>query len=246
MSILGKYLLAIPRLIIVVVSLFLVLVPYVLSTYIIKNTPERAFKIRRAWTNFIVKILGLDITYKGQSHSAPVLYVSNHRSFSDPLVFAKFLDAYVIAKAEVENLPLISTGAQLTGILYVDRAQQNSRSKVKEMMVKTLGQGYNVLVYPEGTTSNEPYTLDYKPGTFMEAAEHNIPVVPIVIDYKDPDNNWYYGSMYKHHLKQFSKLRTSCYMEVGPPITHTDGKAIKKEVLAWTNNKITEIRKQWQ
>ncbi len=245
MLILGKYLLAIPRLIIVVVSLFLVLVPYVLSTYIIKNTPERAFEIRRAWTNFIVKVLGLDITYIGHPHSAPVLYVSNHRSFSDPLVFAKFLDAYVIAKAEVENLPLISTGAQLTGILYVDRGHQDSRSKVKEMMVETLKQGYNVLVYPEGTTSNEPSTLDYKPGTFMEAAKHNIPVVPIVIDYKNPDNNWYYGSMYKHHLKQFSKLRTSCFIEVGPPMTHTDGKTLKNEVLAWTDNKIIEIRKQW-
>ncbi len=225
--------------------LIIVVIPYVLLSRFIDNTPERAFFIRRQWVKVARYIMGLKITYEPRDHSKPVLYVCNHRSFSDPLVFARHLEAFVIAKAEVANLPLISTGAELTGIIYVKRDDKKSRTAVREKMIEVLLSGQNVLVYPEGTTNGSKTTLPYKAGTFLEAAKHNISIVPVVQEYKSPKDLWVNSGMVAHHFKQFSSLLTPCWLAVGPELRSEDGIYLRDEAEKWTNKKIAEIHETW-
>lgn len=243
-----KYLLypiALLRILFIIILLIIVVIPYFLLSRIFKNTPERAFYIRRQWVKVARLIMGLKITYETQAHSKPVLYVCNHRSFSDPLVFAGYLDAFVIAKAEVADLPLISTGAELTGIIYVKRDDKKSRTAVREKMIEVLLSGYSVLVYPEGTTSGYKTTLPYKAGTFIEAAKHGIPVVPVVQEYKSKKDLWVNSSMVAHHFKQFSSIFTTCWLAVGPELRSDDGIELKEKAEKWTNDKIAEIHQSW-
>ncbi len=239
-------LIAAVRALIIVLSLLIIVPIYALAAkFFFDNTPARAFKIRRMWVQFAQAVLGIRCTVKGQQLDGVALYVANHRSFSDPVIIALYIDAYVIAKAEVANLPLISKGAEMTGVLYVKRDNKESRSAVRKYMSEVLLEGKNILVFPEGTTSNKLNTLPFKKGTFIEAAKHNIPVVPIVLEYKTKKDLWFKSSLMGHHFRQFGKLRTEAVLRIGDPITHKDGLEIAAEAEQWTNDTIRAIHSTW-
>lgn len=234
------------RAVILIISLIIVVPSYLLLMKLgYENTPSRAFKLRRTWVSFARFILGISCTVKGKPYEGTALYVCNHRSFSDPLLLVGYVDAYVIAKAEVSNLPLIGKGAEMTGVIYVKRENKNSRTAVRERMVEVLLEGKNVIVYPEGTTNGNMKTLPYKKGTFSEAAINEIPVVPVVLEYKRRKNLWFKTGMFTHHFKQFGRLTTSCFMEIGPAMRNADGLKLAEEVEEWTNKKILEIHSTW-
>jgi len=239
-------LLASLRILLIILSLIFFLIPYIIITKLfVENTPRLAFRIRRIWVSLAQFILGISVSVEGKQYDGNALYVSNHRSFSDPVIIAKYIDAYVIAKAEVGNLPLISTGAEMTGVMYVKRENKDSRSAVRELMTETLLEGKNVLVFPEGTTSDNFMPLPYKKGTFIEAAKNNIPIVPIVLEYKNKKDLWYNSGLVAHHFKQFGRLRTKAILKIGPQLTEKDGLVSVEKAESWTHDTIKEIHTKW-
>jgi 1-acyl-sn-glycerol-3-phosphate acyltransferase len=218
---------------------------YLFSLLFSKHTKERAFRLRKNWLRIALKILNVKVKIEGKQVDYPALYVSNHRSFSDPLIVLRYLDAFVIAKAEVSKYPLINKGAELTGIVYVDRNNQDSRKATREKMIEVIEKGYNILVYPEGTVGKNLDTLPFKKGTFMEAAANGINIVPIAIEYKSSKDLWLIPNFLKHYLQQFSKWKTEVKCKFGPIISSHDGEQLHNEAYNWINSEIKSMQKNW-
>lgn len=238
-------LIALIRAIILILGLVIFLVPYITITFFIENTPKRAFWVRRQYVRFAKIVLGISAEVTGEPHDSNALYVCNHRSFADPLVLAEYVNAFVVAKAEVSNLPLISRGAEMTGLIYVKREDKNSRTAVREKIIEVLLSGQNILIYPEGTVNEKLDPLPYKKGTFIEAAKQGIPVVPVVLEYKKEKDLWHNSGMIAHHFKQFGRLTTQCKLIIGPAMSDADGLVLCEKAEAWTREKILEIHKDW-
>lgn len=221
------------------------LLGYVITLLWKKHSTKRAFNLRRKWVKHAQHILGIQVVVKGTAPHETCLYVCNHRSFSDPVIICLYVDAFVIAKAEVQNIPLLRKGAELTGIIYVKREDKNSRSATREMLVETILAGENVMVYPEGTVSAGKQTLPFKSGTFLEAAKHKIPVVPVALEYRDEVDLWEKRSLISQYLRQFGKAKTECKMEIGPKMQHEDGIVLKSMAQDWINNKLLEMQDGW-
>jgi len=218
---------------------------YVVSLIFTKHTKARAFNLRRSFSKIAVPILGIRTIYKGEPIDEPALYVSNHRSFPDPMINCIPINAFVIAKAEVADMPVISKGAELTGVIYVKRENKSSRTATRDKMVEVLKSGYNVLVYPEGTVNTAAVTLPFKKGTFIEAAKHGIPVVPIAMEYRDELDLWYKSHFVTQMFRQFGKRKTEVKMEIGPPLRSDDGIALSEMAEEWINKKILEMNTGW-
>ena len=224
----------------------LFLLVYSFTSLFLGHTPERAFRLRRRWIKWIaLPTLNIKCIIKGKPPVTPALYICNHRSFSDPLINSAYLDAYVIAKAEIANYPLINKGAEATGVLWVKRESIKSRSATREKLVETLLNGYNVLVYPEGTVGVTPETLKFSKGTFAEAVKHNIPVVPIALEYRDTKDLWQDTSFLQHYFRQFASWRTEVKMSFGPPMTAEGGPQLSLDVHDWINAELKEMQKGW-
>lgn len=218
---------------------------FLISLIVTKKTWKRAFRLRRNWLGLANFFLNIHVDKVGDPPITPALYVSNHRSFSDPLILLEHLNAFVIAKAEVSSYPLINKGAELTGIVYVKRENKDSRRATRETMINTIRNGYNVLVYPEGTVGKNPETLPFKMGTFMEAAKEDIPVVPVAIAYKSPKDLWTIPNFIKQYLHQFSKWKTEVKLEFGPVLRSHDGQELHDQAYQWVNEKIREMQDGW-
>ena len=240
------YLVSFVRAIVIFLSmlLWILIIPVM---YLFKgNKPETAFAIRRHWLkNLAAPVLGLRVETEGSPIDKPALYVSNHRSFTDPIVLCRYLDAYVVAKAEVKKYPIINVGAMLTGVIFVQRENEASRKKARSKLKEILDKGYNVLVYPEGTVGIEKGTLPFKTGSFIEAAENNIPVVPVAIEYQSKRDLWVIPHFLKQYFYQFAKPVTPIKMRFGPEMYDEDGIKLREMASSWINNQLEDMQKNW-
>jgi len=242
-----RYPLALIRVLLLIVPMAIFILVYLLlSKTVIRHTKSKAFALRRLYLRYANFILGIRTNVSGSLHRGTALFVSNHRSLSDPLILCQYLDAYVIAKAEVADYPLISTGAELTGILYVQRDDSNSRKSVRDKMTETIQSDSNVLVYPEGTVNFNKHTLPYRSGTFKEMARLGLPVVPVCLEYRNAKDVWYKRPMFSHFLLQFGHLSTRARLVIGDPLYHKDGEVLCQMVESWTNKTIDQIHSNWR
>lgn len=190
-------------------------------------------------------ILNLKVQVKGQPQAEPALYVSNHRSFTDPIVVSKYLNAFVIAKAEVASYPIINKGAEVTGILYVKREDKNSRSQARKEFVDVIKSGHNILVYPEGTISRNKEPIPFKKGTFFEAAKESITVVPVAIEFKNKKDLWTIPNFVGQYFNQFSKGKTEAKLSFGPPLKSKDGEELLSESYNWIKRELDSMQENW-
>ncbi len=239
-------LISIFRSIVVFIGMIIWITAYSIKSLFVKHTPERAFGLRRHWLKYVGNpVMNIHTQVEGSPSKEAAIYVANHRSFADPVVICNYLDCYVIAKAEVANYPIINKGAEITGVLYVKREDKNSREAVRDMMIDTVKKGFNILVFPEGTVGVQEGTLDFRPGTFFEAAEHGVPIIPIAVEFKSEKDLWLIPNFLKLFINQFSKRRTEAKLAFGPVLKSDDGEKLRSESQAWVNQKLKEMHKGW-
>jgi 1-acyl-sn-glycerol-3-phosphate acyltransferase len=213
---------AIVRIIALMIALLWYLLRLMLISKIMGETEERGFRYRRKFTRVALWILGVRLTIHGKMADIPVLYVSNHRSLLDPFIQLRHIDAYIVSKSEVEKYPLVGTGARETGVVFVKRESKESRVATREAIKDLLLAGKSVLIYPEGTTSNELLVQDFRVGAFKIAAEINIPVVPVAIQYSDESDHWHDGPMLPFFLRKFAKRRIEAHLSIGEMLQEQD------------------------
>ena len=188
------------------------LIPGTVKSVICKNYLPLALKMRRVWARRTLRALGVKLEVSGNlPGKGPFIFIGNHRSYTDPIIALRDIEALPVAKAEIASWPMIGYAAKATGIMWVKRDSKKSRASTIRSMEKTLKNGYSVLVYPEGTTHGEPVTQSFKKGAFRLAANLGIPIVPVAIEYGDVSNYWDGEISFGHHyMENFSKKKHLC------------------------------------
>ncbi len=130
-----------------------------------------------------VRVIGTDLR---TATDRPVIYASAHTSWLDIPVLGSTLTACFIAKAEVAQWPLIRQVAKLGRTLYVSRSRGKT-SRERDDMRGRLSGGDNLILFPEGTTSDGSRTLAFRSAFFSLADDvpgHPRPMVqPVTVVY---------------------------------------------------------------
>lgn len=228
-----------------VLIMIVFLIVYLLTSIVYKRTPERDFRLRRNYLKLINPLLGVKIEVTGTPIDEPCLYVSNHRSFIDPFVVAPSVNVFFIAKAEVGEMPILSIGFDVTGVILVDRDNQNSRTNTRVKMVEKIKAGYNVLIYAEGTTGAYEQTKPFKMGTFSEASKNGFKIVPISVEYKTKKDRWASGPIGPQYFRQIGKWRTHAKLHFGTPYDDQDRRELSKNVKDEINKNLSRLQRNW-
>ncbi len=241
-----KYILGSIRVVLILANTAFQISRLICDEWIHGKTVERSFKHRRRWARSCCWFLGIKIDEVSGSPDVPYgLIISNHRTLLDPVIQAAYLDAFIIAKAEVGNLPVISLGAKKTGIIFVKREKMRSRLAARDKTQEVLLSGSSVLVYAEGTTGTNQTTDKFKVGTFAIAAEHDLPVIPVAIDYPSQKDYWFKTSMAKQIFGQIGAWSTHVKLRILPSIKGTEAKSLMQEVQTSIDNNLLEMQKGW-
>jgi lyso-ornithine lipid O-acyltransferase len=144
--------------------------------------------LRRPWSRTLpafyhtwcCRILGFRVRRVGMpTPERPVLFASNHVSYTDITVLGSLISGSFIAKAEVAHWPLFGWLAKLQRTVFVDRRVRSTRLQ-RDAMTERLAAGDALILFPEGTSGDGNRVLPFKSALFS-AAETMQEVVPIAV-----------------------------------------------------------------
>ena len=116
----------------------------------------------------------------------PVLLAANHISYLDPVAHAYFLAergrrARFLAKSELFEIPVFGAALRNAKQIPVQRGARD-RSPL-ERAERALGDGEAVVVYPEGTVTNDPRYLPMRArtGVLRLSLASGVPITPLAV-----------------------------------------------------------------
>ena len=213
----------------------------------IGNKYNIGLKIRKVWSRICLAILNFQVEVWGQfPKDRNYLFVGNHRSSLDPFVFLSYGVGNPVSRGDVAKYPLVGKGAVITGIIFVDKESKSSRGATKEAIYKALEEGKSIMIYPEGKTGAQPLTTTFQKGSFEQAAELGVPVVPFAIEYENINDYWdHTDGMLVHYLKYLAKPRTKIRLSIGQPIAADNAWTLLRQSQLWVNDEIVKMRADW-
>lgn len=132
-------------------------------------------------------ILGIDVRVIGtpayRMDRRPVVFASGHSSWIDIAVLGGTLDTAFISKHDVAAWPIVSTVARLGRTVYVSRQRSSTGRELTEISER-LAEGGNLVLFPEGTTSDGARVLPFR-SSFFAVADAGTPIVvqPVSVVY---------------------------------------------------------------
>jgi 1-acyl-sn-glycerol-3-phosphate acyltransferase len=177
-------------------------------------------RFARAYWRGMAWVLGLKLRVIGQAVAArPVLFVSNHSSWTDVVALGAVLPGCFIAKGDVARWPVISWVAKLGRTIFVSRSRGTVTTEQHELE-RRLATGDNIILFPEGTTSDGNRVLPFASAFLTLAfcpAKPAVQPVTIVYDRLDghPVNDeerssiaWYADMDLAPHFLQLARRRS--------------------------------------
>jgi len=177
------------------------------------------------------RILGFDVRQIGEpAAGGPVLFASNHVSYSDITVLGSLIAGSFVAKSEVAGYPLLGWLAKLQRSVFVDR-QVRSTAQQRDAIAARLAAGDALILFPEGTSGDGNFVLPFKSALFSVVfnTEQPITVQPVSLAYTKldglPIGRWsrplfaYYGDMVlgSHLWRLLGLGRVEVVVEFHPP-----------------------------
>lgn len=169
---------------------------------LIRNSEKRLkifLKSNAFHARLVLKYLGVEIfsrdlhpELKGQ------LIICNHISYIDVLVLFAFYPSLFITSREIRNTPFLGQITNLAGCFFVERRKHlrtpdNIQQELRAMKMR-LDQGFNIFLFPEGTSSDGRSVLPFKAHFFQLATAQNLTVKPLVLRYHGASRSdvpWY-------------------------------------------------------
>lgn len=127
---------------------------------------------------------------KGDKDTPISTYISNHTSWLDTFLLIDDVTPGFIAKSDVKSYPMIGFVATCMGSIFVDRSDKANRGDIIKLLAERQTSIHKkedlsqLLIFPEGTTSNNSGIINFKQGAFLT----KLNVKPYIIKC-DPINN---------------------------------------------------------
>ena len=176
---------------------------------------------KSAWIGKLIRIITMPIfslyfSLKKESQdkisNEPAIYVGNHQSFLDALMFNQAIpmkmmdDTYYIATVVHFDTPFRRYLADRGNVLIVD-INKNLKETL-QVSAEVLREGKNLVIFPEGARTRDGELQEFKKTFAILSKELNVPVVPFGIKgaYKAMPYGSKFPSMYPIKIKFFDKI----------------------------------------
>ena len=164
----------------------------------------RRYLVIAKWTDIAIwgarHIMGIGYQVHGRenipdraSHGG-VIFLSKHQSRYETLLFRSlFQRMCYVYKRELHWIPFFGWGIYLCGMIPIDRSKgREALDQVAEVGGRKLHDGWNMILFPEGTRVDPGQKRRYKQGGTHLSVATGVPVVPIAHNAGDcwPRGKW--------------------------------------------------------
>jgi 1-acyl-sn-glycerol-3-phosphate acyltransferase len=141
----------------------------------------------KAWSRSSMEGLDIHLDVAGEHHVPPggLMYASNHQSLLDILVLGAALPGNLkwATKRSIMKVPFLGWHLSLSGHVPVDREKGGrAAAEAIQRFEQVLRNDDQLLIFPEGTRSQDGDVQPFKSGGFYAAVRAGKPVLPVAID----------------------------------------------------------------
>ncbi len=209
--------------------LFLIILLFTLTNltvWLFVREPRRQRRTIQYTTRFWIQstLWLLDITIQAEHRERLAtgsgrLIIANHISSLDILVLYALHPATFVTSVEVGSDGLAGFLSKVGGAMFIERRSIKYLRREIAVVADLLEEGFDVVIFPEGTTTDgRSPLLPFKTAFFAAAAQKNAAIVPTAIRYLIVDDEpaagenlekiAYYGEMsFMTHLKHLLALK---------------------------------------
>ena len=173
---------------------FLCLIFYIIKTkkilkkYFSHGTSEisrEQSQVIKQWFLGIRDIIGVHVNIENKSkiNDKNFLILSNHISWLDIIILGSIFETTFLSKSEVASWPVIGHITKSVDVLFIKRGSKDAAKQAIEMVQRSLMKNRNVVIFPEGTTSDGSSLLKFKPRLLASAIDISVPVKCVTITY---------------------------------------------------------------
>ena len=184
---------------------------------------NQAFYIKwqQICSRWINRLAGLQIHVKDyeKAHQSGknFLIVSNHQTYLDVLIIGSLLPSAFAANSDLVKKTALGAITRSGGAVFVERKGKEQLVKDIKKITHILREGFHVVLFPEGTTSDGVSLLPFKAPFLKSAVMADVDILPVCIKYEkinhkkilpeDRKKIVYQGSVnFKDHLLNIIKM----------------------------------------
>jgi len=126
-----------------------------------------------------LKVTGAEKIDSSQSY----VVISNHPSTLDIFTHITALPVSIrfLTKTELFRIPILSRVLKILGLPRIDRKNaQMNLPKINESIQRVIDNKNSIMIFPEGTRSNQKELLPFKKGAAHVAKQFKLPIIPVV------------------------------------------------------------------
>lgn len=131
-----------------------------------------------------LKAMNIDLeVIHAPSNEKRFLIVSNHLGFFDIFAIASSAPSLFVTSVEMKETPFLGLLTEMAGCMYVERRNKsNIHNEIKEIEA-ALNSGFNVVIFPEGRSTNGEKVHPFKKSLLMACAGSEANILPAVINF---------------------------------------------------------------
>jgi len=203
----------------------------------------------RFFSKIILKLYGFKVFKLGETNNKSAIIIANHVSYWDILVISYLYRGSFVAKASVRYWPMLGWAAEVINTIFVDRnkgkkAINKLHRKSKKILKK---KSNNIIIFPQGTTSTDINSKQFKGGAFALAKNTAYDIKPVAITYDELETVKWVGkdTLVAHLIRMMFLKRINAYVYEFEHIDarYKDIKDLKNISQDLISNKLTELSK---
>ena len=181
-------------------------------------------------------IANMKIEVIGTPPRPPFFMVSNHLGYMDIPAFRAVVEGVFVAKSELDDWFIAGRMIRDMGMIFINRRNRRDIPRAGDEIVKKIGEGEGVIVFPEGTSTKGEEVLPFNSSFLEFAAKNNLPVSYASISYKTPAGEmsagdavcWWEDISFAEHLLRLFRLKefTAIITFGDAPVNNADRKVL--------------------
>jgi 1-acyl-sn-glycerol-3-phosphate acyltransferase len=129
----------------------------------------------------------LEIVNPERFSSGNHLILANHLSYLDGLIMGAVTPVCFVTSIEMRNTFFLGLMTELGGSLYVERRSRDNLSNEIGEITHALRQGFDVMVFPEATSTDGSAMKPFKRSLLKAAVDAEKNILPVCINYLEID-----------------------------------------------------------
>jgi lyso-ornithine lipid O-acyltransferase len=213
-------------------------------------------RLNRNYTLLLRLILNIRVTVtgdEGQLERGGYVIIANHVGYVDGIVLGSIFPILFVSKREVKSWPIVGQWNVLCGTIFINRQRKVQVASLIRQMTRKLKQEANLLLFPEGTSTNGEEMLPFQTVPFAAPLRNRSIIVPVTVTYKTIDDQrvttanrdsvYWYGDMeFVTHFWDLLALRgIEVLVTIQPKIEcfrYSDNSAGRKKLAADCYNRV--------